>query len=180
MSTVSLRAAIIETPLGWAGVAVTPAGIRHATLFHRTREAALGELRAFGADEPDPAQCPPLLRQALHCLAAYTAGAPAALADFPVDLPPALPEPSRRVLLTLRSIPPGELRSYAWLAEAAGLGRAKARAVGAIIAANPVPLWLPCHRVVAADGSLHGFAGGLAMKCQLLQLEGALPVPLLP
>ncbi|WP_373324441.1 MGMT family protein [Tepidiforma flava] len=47
-------------------------------------------------------------------------------------------------------MPAGEVRSYAWLAEAAGLGRANARAAGAIIGANPVPLWLPCHRVVAS------------------------------
>ena len=44
----------------------------------------------------------------------------------------------------------------------------------AMCGANPIPLWLPCHRVVASDGSLHGFGGGLAMKRQLLELEGAL------
>ncbi|MCK9518517.1 MAG: MGMT family protein, partial [Dehalococcoidia bacterium] len=53
------------------------------------------------------------------------------------------------------------------------------RAIGAIMGANPIPLWLPCHRVVASDGSLHGFGGGLAMKQQLLELEGALPARLL-
>jgi methylated-DNA-[protein]-cysteine S-methyltransferase len=175
-----LPAAAVETPLGWAGVAVSPAGIRRATLFHRTRDACLGELRAFGAVEAQPAQRPPLLAAALERLAAYAAGDPAALGSFPVDLPPDLPAASRRVLLALRNIPPGEVRSYGWLAEAAGLGRGNARAAGAIIGANPVPLWLPCHRVVAADGSLHGFGGGLAMKRRLLELEGALPAPLLP
>lgn len=180
MTEPALPAAAIETPLGWAGVAVTPAGIRRATLFHRTRDACLGELRAFGAAEAAPADCPPMLAAALERLAAYAAGDPAALAALPVDLPPDLPGTSRRVLLALRSIPAGEVRSYAWLAEAAGLGRANARAAGAIIGANPVPLWLPCHRVVASDGSLHGFAGGLAMKRRLLELEGALPAPLIP
>ncbi|MGB4863433.1 MAG: MGMT family protein, partial [Tepidiformaceae bacterium] len=49
------------------------------------------------------------------------------------------------------------------------------RAIGAAVGSNPIPLWLPCHRVVASDGSLHGFGGGLAMKSALLELEGALP-----
>ncbi|WP_322795838.1 MGMT family protein, partial [Tepidiforma sp.] len=98
-----------------------------------------------------------------------------ALEATPLDLPPDLPAATRAVLLTLREVPPGETRSYGWLARRAGLGPAGARAVGAIIGANPLPLWLPCHRIVAADGSLHGFAGGLAMKRQLLQHEGALP-----
>jgi methylated-DNA-[protein]-cysteine S-methyltransferase len=47
------------------------------------------------------------------------------------------------------------------------------------VGANPVPLWLPCHRIIGSDGSLTGFGGGLAMKRQLLELEGALPKALL-
>jgi methylated-DNA-[protein]-cysteine S-methyltransferase len=172
----ALVAVITETPLGWAGVALSPAGIRHATLFHTTPAAAARELRAFDAVEGHT----PLAADASARLQAYAAGQPGALDEFPVDLPPQLPATSRRVLLSLREIPPGEVRTYGWLAEHTGLGRANARAVGAIIGANPVPLWLPCHRVVAADGSLHGFAGGLAMKRRLLQLEGALPAALLP
>jgi methylated-DNA-[protein]-cysteine S-methyltransferase len=167
-----LAAALTETPLGWAGVAVTGTGIRHATLFHRTPGAAAGELRAFGGDLSLPS---PLAAEACERLRTYAAGARDALEGFPVDLPPGLPPASRAVLLALRRVPPGETRSYSWLAEAAGLGRANARAAGAIIGANPIPLWLPCHRIVAADGSLHGYGGGLAMKRQLLQLEGALP-----
>lgn len=167
-----LPAALIESPLGWVGIAVTADGIRHATLFHPTREAAERELRAYNGDL-DVAS--PLAAEACQRLRAYTTGACDALQDFPIDFPPKLPTPSRAVLLALRRVPPGQTRSYGWLAETAGLGRTKARAAGAIIAANPVPLWLPCHRIVAADGSLHGYAGGLAMKRQLLQLEGALP-----
>lgn len=166
-----LPAAVIESPLGWVGIAVTTSGIRHATLFHPTRDAAERELRAYNGNL---AVASPLAAEACQRLRAYTAGARDALQDFPVDLPPKLPAPSRAVLLALRHVPPGQTRTYGWLAETAGLGRTKARAAGAIIAANPVPLWLPCHRIVAADGTLHGYGGGLAMKRQLLQLEGAL------
>jgi methylated-DNA-[protein]-cysteine S-methyltransferase len=172
----ALPAAVAETALGWAGVALSPEGILHATLFHATREAALGELRAFGGSEAETSA----LREACARLKAYARGDLAALAAFPVDLPPGLPGASRRVLLALRDIPPGETRSYGWLAARAGLGSGAARAAGAIIGANPAPLWLPCHRVVAADGSLHGFAGGLALKRRLLEHEGALPRSLLP
>lgn len=168
-------AAVTSTALGWAGVALSPRGIRHATLFHHTRAAALGELRAFGATEGES----PAAAEACARLRAYAAGEVAALEAFPVDLPPGLPHLSRTVLLALRDVPPGQTRSYGWLAEHVGLGRNRARAVGAIIGANPIPLWLPCHRIIAADGSLHGFGGGLAMKQRLLQHEGSLPASLL-
>ncbi len=168
-------AAVTATALGWAGVALAPLGIRHATLFHHTFEAALRELLAFGAVEGES----PATAEACARLRAYADGDIAALQAFPVDLPAGLPAHSRAVLLALRDVPPGETRSYGWLAEHAGLGRSRARAVGAIIGANPVPLWLPCHRILAADGSLHGFGGGLAMKQRLLQHEGALPAHLL-
>jgi methylated-DNA-[protein]-cysteine S-methyltransferase len=160
---------VTETRLGWAGVALSLAGIRYATLFHRTRESAEGELRSFGAvtgDHPDGGQ-------ALETLRAYADGELAPVEEFPVDLPECSPL-QRKVWLALREIPRGETRSYGWLARYVGEGQAP-RAVGAAVGANPIPLWLPCHRVVAADGSLHGFGGGLAMKQELLELEGALP-----
>ena len=70
-----------------------------------------------------------------------------------------------------RAIPYGTTRSYGSIA--AEVGRPKgARAIGQAMGANPVPLIVPCHRVVASDGSLHGFAGGLPMKESLLRLEG--------
>lgn len=75
----------------------------------------------------------------------------------------------------LRDIPYGELRSYRDVAEALHNPRA-VRAVGAANARNPIPIVVPCHRVIGSDGSLTGFAGGLAMKRALLELEGALPV----
>jgi AraC family transcriptional regulator, regulatory protein of adaptative response / methylated-DNA-[protein]-cysteine methyltransferase len=78
----------------------------------------------------------------------------------------------RRVWEALRRIPAGETRSYGEVAAAIGAPRA-ARAVGAACGANPVAVVVPCHRVIAADGSLHGYAYGLARKRQLLDAERA-------
>ena len=71
-----------------------------------------------------------------------------------------------------RSIPYGETRSYGEVAGRLGSG-AVARAVGRANGANPVPIVIPCHRVVGADGSLVGYGGGLEIKAALLRLEGA-------
>jgi methylated-DNA-[protein]-cysteine S-methyltransferase len=76
----------------------------------------------------------------------------------------------QKVWRALTKIPFGQTRSYAWVAQK--IGRPKAsRAVGAACGANPVPVIIPCHRVVASDGSLGGFGGGLPMKRQLLAVE---------
>jgi methylated-DNA-[protein]-cysteine S-methyltransferase len=91
--------------------------------------------------------------------------------SFPdkVDLFKATPF-QRAVWQLIRSIPPGETRSYGWVAEQIGKPRA-ARAVGQALARNPLPIIIPCHRVVAADGSLGGFNGGTELKQHLLNLE---------
>jgi O-6-methylguanine DNA methyltransferase len=68
-------------------------------------------------------------------------------------------------------IPPGEVRSYSWVASQIGRPRA-ARAVGQVMARNPLPLLFPCHRVVDASGDLHDYGYGLEMKARLLKLEG--------
>jgi methylated-DNA-[protein]-cysteine S-methyltransferase len=77
------------------------------------------------------------------------------------------------VLEELGRVPFGEVTTYGALAARAGKPRA-ARAVGTIMNRNPIPIVLPCHRVVGANGSLVGYAGGLDRKQQLLRLEGAL------
>lgn len=78
----------------------------------------------------------------------------------------------RRVWSALVKIPRGQTRSYAWVAHQIGKPDAT-RAVGTACGANPVPVIIPCHRVIASDGSLGGFGGGLPMKRRLLALEKA-------
>lgn len=75
------------------------------------------------------------------------------------------------VLRAAAEIPPGEVRSYSWVASQIGRPRA-ARAVGQVMARNPLPLFFPCHRVVDASGGLHNYGYGLEMKARLLKMEG--------
>ena len=92
--------------------------------------------------------------------------------DIPVDLRD-LPSFRQKVLNIIRTVAFGEIRSYGQVAELCGSPRA-ARAVGGALAANPIPVIIPCHRIVASDGRLTGFSapGGVNSKTVLLQLEG--------
>lgn len=93
---------------------------------------------------------------------------------FDLPLAPQGTEFQRAVWATLATIPYGKTISYADLARRVGKPTAT-RAVGAANGRNPLPIVLPCHRVIGADGSLTGFGGGLPTKKFLLELEGALP-----
>ena len=95
--------------------------------------------------------------------------------ELPLDF--AGTEFQRRAWLALTEIPYGETRTYAEQARVLGTG---ARAVGSANARNPVPIVIPCHRLVGSDGSLTGFGGGLELKEWLLRLEGARPCPSAP
>ena len=92
--------------------------------------------------------------------------------DLAVDLRGVTPF-TERVLRELARVPFGETATYAQLASRAGSPKA-ARAVGMTMNRNPVPIVLPCHRIVGSDGSLVGYAGGLERKVALLTLEGVL------
>ena len=87
----------------------------------------------------------------------------------PLDLSAGTPF-QRKVWQLLRTIPRGQTRSYAWVAQKIGKPRA-ARAVGAACGANLIPILIPCHRVIASDGSLGGYSSGLHRKKRLLKLE---------
>jgi methylated-DNA-[protein]-cysteine S-methyltransferase len=91
--------------------------------------------------------------------------------ELPVDLA-ALPSFQQLVLAELQLVPYGATATYGGLAERIGRPRA-ARAVGGALNKNPVPIVVPCHRIVGASGSLVGYAGGLERKEKLLALEGA-------
>ena len=105
-------------------------------------------------------------------LAEYFAGTRTTF-DLPLDPPPPGTAFERRVWDALRAIPYGTTVSYGELARRLGDGRAS-RAVGAANGKNPIPIIVPCHRVVGSRGELTGFGGGLERKRWLLEHEGAL------
>jgi methylated-DNA-[protein]-cysteine S-methyltransferase len=116
-----------------------------------------------------------LLAHATAQLAEYFAGE---RREFELPLAPAGTEFQHRVWHTLRAIPFGSTISYAELARRIGEPTAM-RAVGAANGKNPIPVIIPCHRVIGSDGSLIGFGGGLPLKRRLLELEQmALPFKL--
>jgi len=160
---------IFRTKWGWVGVAATERGVRAIVLPKPTRRAAERGLRGASSDGAgrDAARH---LKAAKDAITKYLEGRVREF-DVPLDLD-GQPRFCLKVWETLRRIPYGRVRSYGWVARRIGKPRA-ARAVGAACGANPVPLLVPCHRVVAGDGSLGGFSGGLPNKKRLLKLEGA-------
>lgn len=111
----------------------------------------------------------PLLREACAQIRAYFAGK---LTAFNLPCGPPGTGFQQSVWRLLMEIPYGETRTYLQLAEELGL-RNGARAVGTANGANPLPVIVPCHRVIATSGGLGGYAYGLKLKRQLLELEGA-------
>jgi methylated-DNA-[protein]-cysteine S-methyltransferase len=110
------------------------------------------------------------LKQTRHQIDAYFAGQ---LKQFNLAIAPQGTEFQMQVLSALQEIPFGQVRSYKDIAQA--IHRPKAvRAVGAANGRNPMPIIIPCHRVVGADGSLTGFGGGVDTKAFLLRLESAI------
>ena len=165
------------TPLGHIAIAVHNGELQAVTFGHRSAGVAKASLRrrlsvsatqdiAASSHDDDS-----LAAEILDRLARYADGEPVDFADIPVAADHLTPFASR-VVKSCRAIRRGQTKSYGELAAAAGRPGA-ARAVGQVMATNRVPLVVPCHRVVAADGRLGGFSApdGLAMKRRLLDLE---------
>lgn len=158
---------LVRTPMGWVYAAARD-GRLIAVSLPRPRREALGW--ACPSMPADRGSANPLLAALAEDLKRYFSGQRVNLCRYPVDLS-GQPTFRRRALLAARRIPYGETRSYQWLAARAGRPKA-ARAAGQAMAHNPIALVIPCHRVVASDGTLGGFGGGLEMKRGLLALEG--------
>ena len=150
-----------QTPVGKLVVAADASGIRHI-LFERNRYPVPGRAAWL--------RSPPRVAHARKQLEEYFDGA---RRDFDLTLNPVGTPFQVLTWNTLATIPYGETWSYGQLAKHIGEPDA-ARAVGAANGRNPIPIVLPCHRVIGADGSLTGFGGGLDTKAALLRLEGAL------
>jgi methylated-DNA-[protein]-cysteine S-methyltransferase len=145
----------VETPIGTFGLVGSDAGLA------AVRWSAKG-LTGESCD---------LLEEAARQIESYFAGE---LTEFDVLLDLQGTDFQRRCWLALATIPYGQTVSYGEQARRLGLGTDTARAVGTANGQNPVPIVLPCHRVIGADGSLTGFGGGLHRKRFLLEHEGAL------
>ncbi len=157
----------LKTPVGVLRVTASADGVLSIELPRRRAEPALERwLRShlLGRGET------PVLRAALAELREYFAGK---RRDFDVAVVPAGTEFQQRVWKAIMAIPFGETTSYGKIAVQLG-GAQMARAVGAAVGANPIPIIIPCHRVIGADDSLTGYAGGLRMKVWLLRHEGVL------
>ncbi len=163
MSRVSY--AIFDTEFGWVGIVGSDGGL-YRLIWHQPSPAAvLSALSPFlsGAIEDSPffADLPQRLQR-------YFRGEEVHFPDR-LDLSDATPF-QRAVLELVRSIPYGETKSYAWVAKQSGKPKAF-RAVGQVLGRNPLPIIVPCHRVVGSDGSLVGFGSGVGLKKRLLDME---------
>ena len=158
---------LVDTPVGRLLVAVTDNGVCEIEYDPEPEREAERLARTFGVRVLRSARPTDDVRRQLH---EYFAGKRHEF-DLQVDLR-AAHDFGRSVLAELARVPYGELTTYGKLAARAGRPRA-ARAVGTIMNRNPVPIVLPCHRVVGSSGSLTGYGGGLERKRALLELEGA-------
>lgn len=153
-----------ESPLGTVIVAASGSGI--AGIWFAGQRHLPAAIVEWPRDDRNP-----LLQRAVSQLREYFAGKRKAF-DFPLDLRGGTPF-QQSVWRALLAIPRGATTSYGCLGESIGR-RDALRAVGAAVGRNPVSIAVPCHRVLGADGSLTGYAGGLHRKTALLELEGAL------
>ena len=157
----------LQTPIGRVLVAATEAGLVRVS-FRRTEAWFAKELRRrLGAEV---VRSPARTADIVHQLRAYFAGERRTF-DVRVDLSRLTPF-HQRVLLAAASVPAGQVVSYGEIARRIGQPRGS-RAVGQALGRNPIPIVIPCHRVVASGGKLGGYTGGLAIKKKLLRIEGA-------
>ncbi|HEX9020637.1 MAG TPA: methylated-DNA--[protein]-cysteine S-methyltransferase [Nitrospirota bacterium] len=184
---------VFKTSLGWVGAAATERGVNKIVLPKKNKDAVardLAKVRRSQSRSPLPAGATAreqakrreknaeraavkkhdidLLKYAAALLRKYFAGE-RVLFDVPLDLRYYTPF-QQAVWRAVAEIPQGETRTYAWVAKRIGKPAA-CRAAGQAVGANPVPIFIPCHRVISSAGTLGGFSGGPGMKKKLLELE---------
>jgi methylated-DNA-[protein]-cysteine S-methyltransferase len=159
--------AMADSPFGALLLATTPRGLVKVSLPGHDPEAALEDLAA--RISPRVLEAPDRLDQVRRELDLYFEGK---LTEFDLQLDWQLSRDfRRRALRAIDRIPYGKTRSYTEIARSAGNERA-VRAAGTACGANPIPIVVPCHRVLRSSGALGGYGGGLPMKEALLELEG--------
>ncbi|WP_369230072.1 methylated-DNA--[protein]-cysteine S-methyltransferase [Streptomyces sp. R21] len=157
----------IDSPLGellLVGEDSTPEGVALASLSMPGQRNTPAVRQTWRRDDS-------AFAEAARQISAYFAGQ---LTRFELELADSGTEFQRHVWRALEEIPYGTTTTYGELAERLDVPRAEVRALGAAIGANPLLLVRPCHRVIGADGSMRGYAGGVERKVRLLTHEGAL------
>jgi methylated-DNA-[protein]-cysteine S-methyltransferase len=157
-----------DSPFGGLLLAATPRGLVRVGLPEQGQDELLEDLAA--RISPRVLESPAQFDEARRELDLYFEGR---LTEFDLPLDWRLSHDfRRRVLRAINRIPYGQTRSYTQVAASAGNERA-VRAAGSACGSNPIPIVVPCHRVLRAGGALGGYGGGLPMKRALLELEGA-------
>jgi len=166
--------AIFDSAIGACGIVWNARGVAGVQIHDGTEAATRSRLlrRFAGAQEAKP---PVHVQQAIDGVVALLRGEKRDLNDVTIDTED-LPEFNRRVYVIARTIPPGSTLTYGEIAERLG-DKLLAREVGQALGQNPIPLIVPCHRVLAAGGKTGGFSapGGVVSKLRLLTIEGAQP-----
>ena len=172
MTPQPISSEIFETALGWIAIAATERGIVRNSLPEPTPDAAREAI--YDIKNGSPTVLNHTLKEARQLLIRYCNGESVSLDTIPIDDSAWTPY-TQRARAACRTIPRGESRTYAWLAQQASGNTNSARAAGRAMATNPVPIIIPCHRVIGTNGHLNGFGGtiGLPLKQRLLQMEGA-------
>ena len=157
---------VFETDWGWMGAAGSSRGLAAVVLPQSTPGDVLAQLGEItSAARQDGGRFAAFAQDIRDYLGGRRV-------EFRVDCDLAAATPfQRQVWLKAREIPYGESRSYSWIASEIGNLRA-CRAVGQALGQNPLPIVIPCHRVLSAHGAMGGFSGGLDIKRRLLRLEG--------
>ncbi|MCA9055296.1 MAG: methylated-DNA--[protein]-cysteine S-methyltransferase [Planctomycetaceae bacterium] len=160
-----------QSRFGWFAVAGTGQAVMRVIIGHETESDLIVQLTTSENFVRDEESAPSLLRHAFDEIERYFDGEPVDLTAIPVATGPRTAF-QKRVVQSLRQIGYGQTVSYAELAQRAGAPRA-ARAVGTVMSSNPLPLLIPCHRVVGAGGRLGGFSAppGIELKRALLAME---------
>ncbi len=153
------------TSIGWIGVLASDKGLRKLVLPKPSEQQVVEEL---WPDTNDAELAPARFHSFQKQLEEYLSGDSMRF-DLELDTD-GYSDFFSKAWVACSSIPRGQTRSYAWLAAQAGRPRA-IRAAGQAMARNPVPIVIPCHRVIGTDGKLHGYGGGLGLKKRLLELE---------
>ncbi len=167
----SAKWGFFRTTGGWCAAAWTRKGLSVLVLPQKSRAQALKRIHEYLPPVPEnfwitpPAKVPQKFQRQTR---AALKGNPFRMTDFDLSF---LTSFQQRVLVATCQIPWGQFRTYGWVARKAGSPRGF-RAAGQALNRNPIPIFIPCHRVIAADNQIGGYGGGLKWKRKLLKNEG--------